>query len=74
MSEESHYGYYGPVCINTGQFDAGLCWLCEIKSHETYLSALRAELSKTKQEICVVENLIAQLKNKILERQMGVDQ
>ena len=26
-----HYGFYGTACMNTGQFDAGECWKCEIK-------------------------------------------
>ena len=26
-----HFGRYGAVCMYTGQFDAGECWLCEIK-------------------------------------------
>ncbi len=27
----SHYGPYGNNCINTGQFDAGECWLCTLR-------------------------------------------
>ncbi len=26
-----HYGPYGTACMNTGQFDAGECWLCYAK-------------------------------------------
>ena len=28
---DEHYGDYGPVCINTGQFDAGECYFCEAR-------------------------------------------
>jgi hypothetical protein len=28
---KEHYGLYGTACIMTGQFDAGLCWKCQIK-------------------------------------------
>jgi hypothetical protein len=26
-----HYGPFGTACMNTGQFDAGECWLCYAK-------------------------------------------
>ena len=26
-----HFGRFGAVCMNTGQFDAGECWLCYAK-------------------------------------------
>lgn len=26
-----HWGPYGPVCINIGQFDAGECYICYAK-------------------------------------------
>jgi hypothetical protein len=33
--EQDHFGPYGPVCMNTGQFDAGECWLCAGKRKQT---------------------------------------
>lgn len=27
--ESDHYGPFGPVCQNTGQFDSGECYICE---------------------------------------------
>jgi len=36
-----HYGPYGTACINTGQFDAGECWKCQIKRLEKELDTAR---------------------------------
>lgn len=56
-----HYGLYGPVCINTGQFDAGVCWKCQIK-------ALKAEDKRFKQEYeANMHNLLDRIEE--LERQ-----
>lgn len=29
---DEHYGPYGAVCQNTGQFDSGKCWICQAKA------------------------------------------
>ncbi len=29
---DKHYGQYGKACMNTGQFDAGECWICQVQS------------------------------------------
>ena len=30
--EVEHYGPYGAVCMSTGQFDSGECWICQATS------------------------------------------
>lgn len=39
-----HFGPYGAVCINTGQFDSGECWLCyaKRKQEQSVLSSKKA--------------------------------
>lgn len=29
---DEHYGPYGAVCMFTGQFDSGECWICQAKA------------------------------------------
>lgn len=43
-----HYGPYGAVCINTGQFDAGVCWKCKLKGKDRQIAALREEVAELK--------------------------
>ena len=31
---EEHYGPYGAVCMYTGQFDSGECWVCQAKTRQ----------------------------------------
>lgn len=41
-----HEGPYGEACINTGQFDAGECWKCQIRRLEAEVLALQARISE----------------------------
>ena len=40
--DAKHYGPYGAVCMNTGQFDAGECWLCYAKRKKKRIEELEA--------------------------------
>jgi hypothetical protein len=48
-STGEHYGMYGAACINTGQFDAGVCWKCKIKRLEDEISKIHDEMMKLAQ-------------------------
>jgi hypothetical protein len=48
VKSSEHYGFYGTACINTGQFDAGECWKCEIKR-------LRKERDEAKDRAAALE-------------------
>jgi len=39
-----HYGPYGTNCMNTGQFDAGECWLCYAKRKKQEVEILTAQV------------------------------
>ena len=45
---KEHYGPYGPVCMNTGQFDAGECWLCYMKRKRKELKVFRRKVDNIK--------------------------
>jgi len=40
-----HYGPYGTACQNTGQWDAGPCWKCQIKALQEQPRMLKEQLS-----------------------------
>ena len=42
--ESDHYGPYGPVCQNIGQFDAGECYICYAKRKREVAKAREREV------------------------------
>jgi len=56
---EGHYGTYGNNCMNTGQFDAGECWLCYAKRKKTREAQQDAVI--TSKEI-QIDDLVARAK------------
>lgn len=39
-----HYGPYGTACMNTGQFDAGECWMCYMRRKKKEVTTLKKAL------------------------------
>lgn len=44
--ESDHYGPYGVACMNTGQFDAGECYLCAGLRKQTERNELRVQVAE----------------------------
>ena len=46
-----HYGPYGANCMNTGQFDAGECWLCYAKRKKKEAAELEEQVAKLEADL-----------------------
>lgn len=50
-----HYGPYGTACVYTGQFDAGVCWKCEIRKLKEKVGSQQAKIDELMWEYCPSE-------------------